>query len=193
MNSPTSSGPTATAATGEKDAQLFDGEQLNRLAHWTEIEAQLAARGLAARPLRVDDYENGYLELLSQLTTVGPISKSQFEQRFRQMKLVNQLEDHYAIVVIEDVTTKKLVGTTTLFMEFKFIHTCAVLGRLEDVAVLDTHRGRQVGELVVRIIVGLAKEVYRCYKIVLSCKDELKNFYAKNGFVYSDNMLCIRF
>lgn len=179
--------------TGLNSEYLFDCEKLTKLSKWQEISAQLSAKGLLARPLKLSDYDNGYLELLSQLTFVGQISKSNYEQRFNQMKRCNGIEEHYVIVVLEDIKTKKIVAASTLFLELKFIHQCAMRGRLEDVAVLDTYRGQQIGEIIVKIIVELAREAYKCYKLSLDCKDELKKFYSKNKFVYGSNMLCIRF
>lgn len=34
------------------------------------------------RPLRIDDYKRGYLQLLSQLTFVGDVSEEQYRQRY---------------------------------------------------------------------------------------------------------------
>lgn len=178
--------------TAELPVDLFARERLTNLARWTEIAGELEARNLFARPLRSTDYNAGYLELLSQLTKVGRVSREEFATRFEEMSRVNRVAEHYAIVVIEDKQTKRIVGASTLFLEYKFIHECAIRARLEDVAVLESHRGKHIGELVVRIIVELAR-AYKCYKLTLDCTDELKRFYAKNNFVYGSNMLSIRF
>lgn len=172
---------------------LFDSGRLFNLSKWKEIEAALSERKLVARPLQLSDYENGYLEVLRGLTEVGSVTKYDYEQLFMSMKRSNLDRDHYVIVIIEDVTTRKVVGASTLFLESKCIHRCAIKGRLEDVAVLSSYRGRQIGEIVVKIIVELAHESYKCYKLSLDCKDELKEFYGKNGFEYDCNTLTIRF
>lgn len=184
---------TPTGMKQPEACYLFSPEKLTKLSKWSEISAQLKQRNLQARPLKSDDYDNGYLELLAQLTKVGHIERSDFMLRFNSMKLINDSFEHYMIVVIEDLESNKIVGASTLFLEMKYIHECAICGRCEDVAVLDTYRGKQIGELVVRIIVELAREVYNCYKITLSCKDELKKFYSKNNFTWSSNMLAIYF
>lgn len=172
---------------------LFSPKRLEDLSKWKEIISQLKQRNLQARPLRLDDYDTGYLQLLSQLTGVGDISRDSFEKRFLEMKSINHVSDHYAVVVIVDEVTNRIVGASTFFLEYKFIHECATRGRLEDVVVLDSHRGKQIGELVVQIIVELARESFRCYKLSLDCKDELKGFYKKNNFSQASNMLAIRF
>lgn len=185
--------PAATGLSESENFYLFSRRKLTQLSKWSSIEKSLSEKNLLARPLKLDDYENGYLQLLSQLTKVGSISKDEFEERYKLMKSCNQPVEHYVIVVIEDKTTKRVVAASTLFLELKFIHQCAKRGRLEDVAVLDTYRGKHIGETIVKIIVELARESYNCYKITLDCTDELKKFYSKNNFSYGSNMLAIRF
>lgn len=181
------------SSSDRNNIDLFNRERLTKLSSWKDIETQLSERNLSARPLQLNDYENGFLDLLRGLTEVGSITKSQYEQQFTLMKRHNQVDDHYVIVVLEDIETKKIIAASTLRLELKFIHQCAIKGQLEDVAVLDSYRGKQIGELVVKIIVELARESYKCYKLSLDCKEELIKFYKKNGFDYNCNTLTIRF
>lgn len=180
-----------SAATGlqVKDPFLFSPKRLSKLSSWKDIEDDLKERELSARPLKSTDFENGYIDLLSQLTEVGDISEDDFVGRFNLMKTLNEINEHYAIVVIEDITTRKVVGAASLIMELKFIHQCAMRGRIEEVVVLDQHRGKKIGETVVRILVDLAREAYNCYKISLDCSDDLIKFYEKNGLNPGKNML----
>lgn len=177
----------------QRDVQIFDETKLLKIQEWDKITSELSSNGLLARALRLSDYEKGYLELLSQLTDVGNVSRHHFQERFFEMKESNSVREHYVIIVIEDLYAGKVVGTSTLFLEMKFIHDCAMRGRLEDVAVLDSYRGRKIGERIVEIIIGLARDVFGCYKLSLDCKDELIRFYEKNKFSPGSNMLCIRF
>lgn len=172
---------------------LYNIERLTQLPDWADISRKLSALNLRARPLREDDHNNGYIDLLSQLTHVGNVTDQDFRKRFEQMRSINQISDHYIVVVFEDTITKRIVASSTLFLEYKFIHECSMRGRLEDVAVLDTYRGRRIGELIVSVIVSLARNTYKCYKITLDCTEELKKFYARNDFHFASSMLCIRF
>lgn len=185
----------ATGSADSSDLYLFDETRLNQLTKWPTIQRKLEKLNLLARPLKQSDFENGYLNLLRQLTEVGDISRDEFEKRFNQMKQINNLmsQEQYIIVVIEDRETKNIVAASTLFLELKFIHKCAVRGRLEEVAVLDTYRGKGIGLIIVDIIVQLAKEIYQCYKLTLDCTDELMKFYSLNNFTHGSNMVCIRF
>merc|ERR1712083_1124436 len=58
-------------------------------------------------------------------------------------------KDTYYVVVIEDVNLARVIGAATLVVEKKFIHSCGLVGRLEDVVVSDVYRGKQLGKLVV--------------------------------------------
>lgn len=53
----------------------------------------------------------------------------------------------YLICVIEDTRTQKIVGTGSLILEQKFIHECALKGKIEEVVVDNTYRGRELGKL----------------------------------------------
>lgn len=182
------------SATGSSSELLFPIERLTNLSKWSSISAFLDEKKLFARPLSNDDFDRGYMDLLAGLTRVGQVSKDDYVRRFKTMKSSNKICDHYAVVVIEDRQTNKVVATSTLFLELKFIRECAIRGRLEDVAVLESYRGHKIGKIIVQIIVELAREVYNCYKLTLdSNTSELTKFYAHNGFSYACDMLSIRF
>ncbi|XP_037963187.1 probable glucosamine 6-phosphate N-acetyltransferase isoform X2 [Plutella xylostella] len=139
--------------------------------------AQPGEEWLKVRPLQRSDYDKGFLQLLGQLTSVGNVSKKQFDERFTQMKQ----SGGYYVTVIEDTRVGRLIGAATLTVEQKFIHNCSLRGRLEDVVVNDTYRGKQLGKLIVVTVSLLAQEV-GCYKMSLDCKDKLIKFYETLGY-----------
>ncbi|CAG9763666.1 unnamed protein product [Ceutorhynchus assimilis] len=130
------------------------------------------------RPLRIDDYDKGFLQLIVQLTTVGDITKAQFEAQFLKM----QKAGCYFVTVIEDIRHSKIIGSATLVTELKFIHQCGNRARLEDVVVNNTYRGKQLGKLIVLTVTLLAKKL-ECYKMSLDCKDPLIPFYKSLGYM----------
>ncbi|XP_054707411.1 probable glucosamine 6-phosphate N-acetyltransferase [Uloborus diversus] len=147
---------------------------------------------LLIRPLRLSDYHKGYLDLLAQLTRVGEVSESTFKETFHFMKMCKNC---YFITVIEDLLTNQVIGTATLAVEKKFIHSAGLRGRLEDVVVSNDYRGKQLGKLIV-ITIRLLAEHIGCYKITLDCKDKMVKFYKQFGFVCetgNNNMMTIRF
>lgn len=133
---------------------------------------------LKVRPLQSGDYHRGFLQSLSQLTTVGDVSLAQFLNRFAQMRASGD----YFVTVIVDTRYDKIIGSATLVLEHKFIHGCSVRGRLEDVVVDDTYRGKQLGKLIV-VTVSLLAQRLGCYKMSLDCKDKLIPFYKSIGYV----------
>lgn len=78
---------------------------------------------MEVRALKTGDYDRGYLELLSQLTEVGKITKEQFLNRFYQMKACGD----YFVTVIVDKRYNKIIGSATLVLERKFIRGCALV------------------------------------------------------------------
>merc|ERR1711963_409642 len=131
--------------------------------------------GLKVRPLCLEDYDRGFLQLLGQLTSVGDIPREQWQQRWEEMKNCNST--YYVIV-----------------MERKFIHSCGSVGRLEDVVVSDVYRGKQLCKLVVSTATLLAVKL-GCYKVTLNCNDKMIKFYSSIGYKSEDgnsNYMCIR-
>ncbi|XP_057337338.1 probable glucosamine 6-phosphate N-acetyltransferase [Microplitis mediator] len=155
----------------DDELDLFNASLLDRLAN------QRKENGLLVRPLRSTDYDKGFIQLLGQLTDVGNITKDQFLNRFFKMKSAG---GHY-VVVVEDLDLGKVIGSATLVVEQKFIHNCALKGRLEDVVVNSTYRGKQLGKLLVSTISQLSRSL-QCYKLSLDCRDRLIKFYESLGF-----------
>ncbi|KAG5673993.1 hypothetical protein PVAND_003988 [Polypedilum vanderplanki] len=133
---------------------------------------------LKVRPLKSGDYRRGFLQILSQLTSIGEISEVQFLNRFAEMRA----KGDYYVTVIEDLRKNKIIGSATLVIERKFIHSCGNRAHLEDVVVDDTYRGKQLGKLIVVTVTCLA-EYLGCYKMSLECKDKLIAFYRSIGYV----------
>ncbi|CAJ0607790.1 unnamed protein product [Cylicocyclus nassatus] len=148
--------------------------------------------GFHVRPLKITDYDNGFLEVLAQLTTVGDVSREAFEDRFRSMSSTRPLA--YYVVVVENVSSGKVVAAATLVIEWKFIHEAGCRGRVEDVVVDKEMRGKKMGALLNRILVALAKQI-GVYKLSLECKDSLIPFYELYGYQkdVGNNFLVQRF
>ncbi|XP_066598275.1 probable glucosamine 6-phosphate N-acetyltransferase [Prorops nasuta] len=160
----------------KKTAELFNSSILDRLPK------PKISDDLLIRPLASTDYDKGFIQLLSQLSDVGNIAKDQFLNIFYQMKN----SGYYYIVIIEDLKINRIIAAATLVVEQKFIHNCALKGRLEDVVVNNNYRGKHLGKLVVSVISQLAQHLH-CYKLSLDCKDKLIPFYESLGFKREPN------
>lgn len=72
--------------------------------------------GYRVRALRRSDYNTGYLDCLRVLTTVGEITEAQFQDRYDWL---SRQDGSYYILVIEDASGTKVVGTGALIVERK--------------------------------------------------------------------------
>lgn len=126
--------------------------------------------------LSVEDYDNGVLHVLSQLTTVGDVRREDFN---KFVKLQQDNENHKTFV-IKDIETNKVVGIATLLIEIKLIHGYSKVGHIEDVAIDKSVRGKKLGAYIIRYLCELAKS-RGCYKTILDCDDENVGFYEKCG------------
>lgn len=134
------------------------------------------------RKLRIDDLQNGFLTSLDSLRKASDIDKSKAEEIFKKI----DSNPDYTIVVAE--IDGKVVGSTTLLIEQKFIHQGGLVGHIEDVVVDKNFQGQKIGEKIMRYLLEIAKN-QGCYKTILDCTDDVKLFYEKLGFKQVANEL----
>ena len=103
------------------------------------------------------------------------------------LKKIKLNPNHIIHVAIDD---KKIVGSTTLLVEQKFIHDGGLVGHIEDVVVRKDYEGKGIGIKLVTSMLECAKEK-NCYKTILDCKDDVKRFYERIGFKRESN--CMRY
>jgi len=89
------------------------------------------------------------------------------------------LESYNYLYVVED--GEEIIGCATLHLQSKLIRNGGVAGFIEDVVVKEKNRGQGIGELLVKKLVELAKDL-GCYKVSLSCFPERTEFYKRCGF-----------
>ena len=92
------------------DAGIFPTHLLS-----PEVQAELP-EGYKLRALRKTDNATGFLDCLRVLTTVGDISEAHFEERYNWLA---KQDGGYYILVIEDTSVGKVVGTGALIVERK--------------------------------------------------------------------------
>ena len=134
------------------------------------------------RELRKEDLWNGFLTTLDSLRQASDIGRNKADEIFEK---INSNPDH--IVVIAEVDGK-IVGTTTLLIEPKFIHKGGLVGHIEDVVVDKNFQGQKIGEKIMKYLLEYAKN-RGCYKTILDSTDDVKPFYEKLGFKYIANEL----
>ena len=136
------------------------------------------------REIEEDDLERGFLETLDFLRNASSLDKTKAEGILKKIK---QNPNHIIHVAIDG---KKIVGTTTLFIEQKFIHDGGLIGHIEDVVVRKDCEGTGIGIKLVLSLLEYAKKK-QCYKTILDCNDNIKPFYERIGFKYESN--CMRY
>ena len=132
------------------------------------------------RKLRIEDLQNGFLTSLDSLRKASDINKSKAEEIFRKI----DSNPDYTIAVAE--VDGKIVGSTTLLIEQKFIHQGGLVGHIEDVVVDKNFQGQKIGEKIMKYLLEIA-ENRGCYKTILDCTDDVRPFYEKLGFKHTAN------
>ena len=166
------------------------------------------------RPIEFEDIEKrGFLEVLENLVPVGldrirakqilqeiksnPLHKifvAQEEEGIEQQQ--QQQEQQAQTQTQEDIDKKKktkVVGTTTLLVEPKFIHKGMRVGYIEDVSVRKGYDGLGIGSQLITYATQDAISVEGCGKILLYCSKNTMPFYEKLGYKLVDDAFLMKF
>ena len=134
------------------------------------------------REIEENDLEKGFLESLDFLTSTITLTSDKNKAK-KILKKIKQNPNHIIHVAVDD---NKIVGSTTLLVEQKFIHDGGLVGHIEDVVVRKEYEGKGIGIKLVMSMLERAKEK-NCYKTILDCKDDVKQFYERIGFKRESN------
>jgi len=66
------------------------------------------------------------------------------------------------------------------------IHSCALAGHIEDIAVAKSEQGKSLGIKIIHTLMHISERV-GCYKTTLVCADHNVKFYERCGFVKGQN------
>lgn len=139
-------------------------------------------RELKIRKLQKKDLQKGFLTTLDSLKMASNIDKNKAEEVFEK---INSNSNH--IIAIAELD-EKIIGSATLLIEPKFIHDGGLVGHIEDVVVDKNFQGQKIGNEIIKFLLEFAKN-QGCYKTILNCTDDVKEFYKKIGFTLSANEL----
>ena len=130
---------------------------------------------LIIRKIIESDLENGFLESLDNLRQTSNLEQNSVKNILKKI-----LENENHIIHVAELDGK-IVGSTTLLIEQKFIHEGGFVGHIEDVVVNKKFEGRGIGMKLVLSLLDVSKKK-KCYKTILNCEDKLIPFYEKIGF-----------
>ncbi len=134
------------------------------------------------RELEERDLFQGFLESLDSLRKASDLGNEKSKQVFAKIKS----NPNHLIFVAE--LGERIVGSTTLIIEPKFIHYGGLVGHIEDVVVSKEFQDKGIGEKLILTSLDYAKNC-GCYKTILDCNDEIKPFYEKIGFKKHSNSM----
>lgn len=133
---------------------------------------------LDIRPLKADDHKCGYLDILFPLAPAQePLTAETFNKQFAAMS--SQTPRSYFIIVI--TLEGKVIASSSLLLEMKFLRNGRTAGHIEDVVVSPAHQGRKLGKIMIDTLTQLAGKL-GCYKVILDCAEENVGFYEKCGY-----------
>ena len=128
--------------------------------------------GIEIRELRREDFERGFLDTLATLTSVELTA-----ERAREL-FDHKPPNQFTFVAVHG---DRVIGTTSLMLDQKYIHSGGRVGHIEDVAVASDFQRRGIGTELVQYAVAYAKSA-GCYKVILHCLAHLSQFYQRLGF-----------
>ena len=137
---------------------------------------------MTIRQIEENDLYNGFLNSLDSLRKASDIEPSKAKSVFEKIR---SNPNHVIFVAILD---GKVVGSTTLLIEPKFIHNGGLVGHIEDVVVNKEFQGQKIGEKLILVSLDYAKNA-GCYKTILDCLDDVRQFYEKLGFKFHSNAM----
>lgn len=137
---------------------------------------------VSIRKLEEKDLFNGFLTSLDSLRKASDIDAEKAKEIFQK---IDSNQEH--VIFVADYNGK-IVGSTTLLIEQKFIHKGGLIGHIEDVVVSKDMQGQKIGEKLILAALDYAKKS-GCYKTILDCLDDVKPFYEKLGFKLHSNAM----
>ena len=126
------------------------------------------------------DLNNGFLESLDNLRKATNLEINSAKDILKKIIL----DKNHTIHVAE--LDGKIIGSTTLLIEQKFLHEGGCVGHIEDVVVRKEFEGQGIGMKLVMSLLDIAKQ-RKCYKTILNCENNLKPFYERIGFKQKSN------
>ena len=136
------------------------------------------------RNINNNDFNKYYLYLLNQLS---PINFRNFS-KLKFNEFIKNLSNKHQIYVIEDSDKNKIIGTITIIIESKIIHDFGKVCHIEDLVIDKGNKNLKLGTKLINFAIEKGKEE-KCYKVILNCSNEYKNYYIKKGFYNSGNQM----
>jgi GNAT superfamily N-acetyltransferase len=127
------------------------------------------------RNIEYHDFDKGYMDLMFEFTNYQyPMTKEKFINFIDTQK-------NYKIIVIYSEKEKRIIGAGTIIIVHK-IHNNPI-GQIEDVIICEKYRKNGFGKQIIKKLIDIGKNEWKCYKIILNCLEKNIKFYENCGFV----------
>jgi len=123
------------------------------------------------REIEYNDIDKGFLEVLENLLSSN-IDNTNAKNILKKI-ISNPL---HKIFVAHDELNNKIVGTTTLFIEPKFINKGMQVGYIEDVSVRKGYEGLGIGFKLVNYATNYALSKEQCKKYCYIVQEKIYYF-----------------
>lgn len=130
-------------------------------------------------PIIIDIIKDQYLILLSELSEINYITTDLFKKNIERIHQIGAIVVAY--IGNPNESNFEIIGTGTIIIEPKIIRNCKNVGHIEDIVVVNRMRKKGISQQILKCLEIIARE-NNCYKIILNCKETIKNVYIKNGF-----------
>ena len=144
---------------------------------------------VSIREIKYEDIDKGFLDVLENLVPPD-ISNNEYAKNILQKIKMNSL---HKIFIAEDDSNGKVVGTTTLLIEPKFINKGMRVGYIEDVSVRKEYEGLGIGSKLITYATNYAISREGCRKVLLYCSEKTKPFYEKLGYRLANDTFVMKF
>ena len=141
------------------------------------------------REIEYEDIDKGFLEVLENLIS------SEIDDNKKAKDILKKIKSNplHKIFVAQHDTDNKILGTTTLLIEPKFINKGMQVGYIEDVSVRKGYEGLGIGFKLVNYATNYAISKEGCKKILLYCSEKNTPFYQKLGYKLANDTFVMKF
>ena len=139
---------------------------------------------------KIDIIKDKHLNLLSELSITSDLNTPLY---FEYLKKINNM-GCIVVAYLENPLSEKfdIIASGTIIIEPKLIREGKNVGHIEDIVVKKAYRGHHISTDIIALLKNIARE-HDCYKVILDCKEEIKNVYNKSGFEEKGIQMAIYF
>ena len=141
------------------------------------------------REIEYEDLKRGFLKVLENLV-LPDLDQHSAKKILSEIKSNNL---HKIFVAVDESNNHLVVGTTTLFIEPKFINKGMRIAYIEDVSVRENYQRLGIGSELVRFATKNAISEEDCKKVILYCGKQTVSFYTKLGFKVEEDTFVMKF